>query len=140
MRVLFQVHTINISVAVWVGVIALSGIATDNGVILATYLKQRFEAAPPTTIAEVRERTVEAGNRRVRACMMTTATTLIALLPVVTSTGRGADVMVPMALPAIGGMIFALGALFVVPVLYALVEELKLRASQRAGGSHAAQL
>ncbi len=140
MRDLFQVHTINISVAVWVGVIALSGIATDNGVILATYLKQRFEAAPPTTIAEVRERTVEAGNRRVRACMMTTATTLIALLPVVTSTGRGADVMVPMALPAIGGMIFALGALFVVPVLYALVEELKLRASQRAGGSHAAQL
>ena len=126
MRDLFQVHPVNLSVAVWVGFIALVGIATDNGVILATYLKQRFEAAPPKTRDDVRERALEAGTRRVRPCMMTTATTLLALLPVITSTGRGADVMVPMALPAAGGMFLALVTLFVVPVLYALVEESRL--------------
>ena len=126
MQDLFRVHPINMSVAVWVGVIALVGIATDNGVILATYLSQRFRDEPPQVIADVRARTQEAGQRRVRACMMTTATTLIALLPVITSSGRGADVMVPMALPAVGGMLFALGSLFVVPVLYCLMEEGRL--------------
>jgi Cu(I)/Ag(I) efflux system membrane protein CusA/SilA len=58
---------------------------------------------------------------------MTTATTTLALLPVLTSTGRGADVMVPMAIPSIGGMTVALITIFVVPTLYCLVEELKLR-------------
>jgi len=54
---------------------------------------------------------------------MTTATTLLALLPILTSTGRGADIMIPMAIPAFGGMVFQLITLFVVPVLYALREE-----------------
>ena len=97
---LFHAGTINLSVAVWVGVIALVGIATDTGVVMATYLVQRFRQAPPTTISDIHERTVEAGKRRVRPCLMTTATTALALLPVVTSQGRGADVMVPMALPS----------------------------------------
>lgn len=127
LRAIFQVSTINLSVAVWVGFIALIGIATDDGVIIATYLKQQFEVSPPRTVQDVRDRTLEAGLRRVRPCLMTTATTLLALLPVITSTGRGADVMGPMAVPAVGGMSLALVTLFVVPVLYALGEELRLR-------------
>ena len=70
---------------------------------------------------------VEGGRRRIRACLMTTATTILALLPVVTSGGRGADVMIPMALPLIGGMGIELLTLFVVPTLYAMVEEHSLR-------------
>ena len=127
MQHLFHVGTINLSVAVWVGVIALLGIATDTGVVMATYLAQRFRAAPAHTVDEVRERAIEAGQRRVRPCLMTTATTALALLPVITSQGRGADVMVPMALPSVGGMGAILLTLFVVPVLYAWVEERRLR-------------
>ncbi|MEZ4321808.1 MAG: efflux RND transporter permease subunit [Myxococcota bacterium] len=128
MRDLFQVGTVNLSVAVWIGVIALIGIATDDGVVMATYLHQVFERSPPTTVDEVRARTLEAGSRRVRPCLMTTATTLLALLPVVTSQGRGADIMVPLALPALGGMTIELVTLFVVPVLYSAYEEWRLPA------------
>lgn len=134
MRDLFQVGTVNLSVAVWVGVIALIGIATDDGVVLATYLKQRFEADPPHSRAEVRARTLEAGLRRVRPCLMTTATTILALLPVITSRGRGADIMMPIALPVFGGMVIELITLFVVPVLFCALEEGKLRAMKNAEG------
>ncbi len=126
-RTLFQVRNINMSVAVWVGFIALVGIATDNGVVLATYLHQRFAGAPPTSIDDIRERTIEAGVRRARPCLMASATTILALLPVITSTGKGADVMLPMALPSMGGMTVALVTLFLVPVLFAMVEERKAR-------------
>jgi Cu(I)/Ag(I) efflux system membrane protein CusA/SilA len=127
MQHLFHVDAINLSVAVWVGVIALLGIATDTGVVMATYLAQRFRAAPAFTVDEVRSRAIEAAQRRVRPCLMTTATTALALLPVITSQGRGADVMVPMALPSVGGMGAILLTLFVVPVLYAWVEERRLQ-------------
>jgi Cu(I)/Ag(I) efflux system membrane protein CusA/SilA len=123
MQELFRVGTVNLSVAVWVGVIALLGIATDTGVVMATYLAQRFRALPPQSVEEVHERTVEAALRRVRPCLMTTATTALALLPILTSQGRGADVMVPMALPSVGGMGAILLTLVVVPVLYAWTEE-----------------
>ncbi len=126
MQHLFHVDTINLSVAVWVGVIALLGIATDTGVVMATYLAQRFRAEPAHTTDDVHERTIEAATRRVRPCLMTTATTALALLPVITSQGRGADVMVPMALPSIGGMGAILLTLFVVPILYAWVEERRI--------------
>ena len=131
MRDLFQVRTVNMSVAVWIGVIALVGIATDDGVVISTYLHQRFEQAPPATVEEVRQRTLEAGSRRVRPCLMTTATTILALLPVITSQGRGSDIMMPMALPSVGGMAIELMTLFVVPVLFCAVEELRLRTSRR---------
>jgi Cu(I)/Ag(I) efflux system membrane protein CusA/SilA len=132
LRTLFQVHTVNMSVAVWVGFIALVGIATDDGVVMSTYLKQRFAASVPESLEDVRQLTLEAGVRRVRPCLMTTATTLLALLPVVTSTGRGADVMAPMALPLIGGMGVELLTLFVIPVLYCMGEEWRLRRRLRA--------
>ena len=129
MRELFRVDTVNMSVAVWVGFIALIGLATDNGVILATYLDQQFKSGAASSVAEVRARVAVAGLRRVRPCLMTTATTMLALLPVITSRGRGADVMVPMAVPLLGGMAVALLALLVVPTLYALVEERALDAA-----------
>lgn len=123
---LFQVGPVHLSVAVWVGFIALIGIATDDGVVMATYLDQRFADSPPSTVAEVRARTVEAGVRRIRPCLMTTATTWLALLPVITSQGRGSDLMLPLALPIVGGMAVELVTLFVVPALYSAVEERRL--------------
>ncbi|WP_018477619.1 efflux RND transporter permease subunit [Pontibacter roseus] len=127
MRELFQMRAFNLSVAVWVGFIALFGIATDDGVVMGTYLKQSFERNTPNTRAGVREAVLEAGIRRVRPCIMTTATTLLALLPVLTSSGRGSDIMIPMAIPSFGGMTVALITLFIVPVLYSWREELKLK-------------
>lgn len=127
LRDLFQMHTINLSVAVWVGFIALFGIATDDGVLIATYLDQSFRKNKPTSLMEVREATIEAGLRRVRPALMTVSTTMIALLPVLTSKGRGADIMIPMAIPTFGGMAFAIISIFVVPVLYSLREERKIK-------------
>jgi Cu(I)/Ag(I) efflux system membrane protein CusA/SilA len=127
MRDLFQVHPINMSVAVWVGFLALFGIASDDGVIVATYLGQEFARKQPKTVEEVREATIKAGKRRIRPCLMTTATTILALLPVLTSSGRGADIMIPMAIPSFGGMFFALITLFVVPVSYSWLKERRLK-------------
>ena len=126
-RELFQVHAINLSVAVWVGFLALFGIATDNGVILATYLDDVFKREKPKTLEEVHKATIEAGARRVRPCLMTTATTILALIPVLTSTGRGSDIMVPMAIPSFGGMLIQIFTLLLVPVLYAMIKEIKLK-------------
>ena len=131
-RDLFQVRPFNLSIAVWVGFIALFGIATDNGVLIATYLKQRFEKHTPRTSEDIRAAVLEAAQRRIRPALMTTATTLLALLPVLTSRGRGADIMVPMAIPSFGGMAIALLTVFVVPVLYCGVAE--FRAHRRAEG------
>jgi len=125
-RSLFQMHPINLSIAVWVGFLALFGIATDDGVLISTYLKQRFDAVQPKSVSEVREAAVYAGSRRIRPAMMTTATTILALIPILTATGRGADVMVPMAIPSFGGMVFEVLTVFVVPVLYTWREERRL--------------
>lgn len=127
LRDLFQIHPINLSVAVWVGFIALFGIATDDGVLMATYLDQSFGKAELKNEEQIRETVIEAGKKRVRPCLMTTATTLLALLPILTSTGRGSDVMVPMAIPSFGGMLIALITLFVVPVLYSYYKEAELK-------------
>ena len=127
MRALFQVGPINLSVAVWVGFLALFGIASDNGVITATYLRQVFARQRPSSREAIRRAALEAGVHRVRPCLMTVATTILALLPVLTATGRGADIMVPMAIPTFGGMVFTVATMQVVPVLYCAVEEQKLR-------------
>jgi Cu(I)/Ag(I) efflux system membrane protein CusA/SilA len=127
MRALFQLHAINLSVAVWVGFLALFGIATDDGVVIATYLTQSFEKRRTETVAQLRAATVAAGLRRVRPCLMTSATTILALLPVLTATGRGADIMIPMAIPSLGGMSLVMLTMFTVPVLFCLVEEIKLK-------------
>jgi Cu(I)/Ag(I) efflux system membrane protein CusA/SilA len=130
MRDLFQMGTINLSVAVWVGFIALFGIATDNGVLIATYLDQSFARNQPSDLNEVRKTVVEAGVRRIRPALMTAGTTMIALLPILTSTGRGADIMIPMAIPSFGGMAISLITVFLVPVLYSMGKESKLKRRQ----------
>jgi Cu(I)/Ag(I) efflux system membrane protein CusA/SilA len=126
LRTLFQIGPVNLSVAVWVGFLALFGIATDDGVVMATYLEQSFRRRQPETRQGVREAVVAAARRRIRPCLMTSATTILALLPVLSSTGRGSDVMVPMAIPVFGGMIAVLLAEFLTPVLYATVHELRV--------------
>lgn len=126
-RDLFQIQTINLSVAVWVGFLALFGIATDDGVLVATFLQDSFQKNQPSTIAEVRDAVVEGGLRRVRPAMMTTATTILALLPILTSTGRGSDIMLPMAIPSFGGMSLQMITMFTVPVLFAMREEWRLK-------------
>ena len=130
-RDLFQMHPVNLSVAVWVGFIALFGIATDDGVVMATYLTQTFERNIPENKKEVRAAVVEAGEKRIRPCLMTTATTILALLPILTSTGRGSDIMIPMAIPSFGGMLIALITLFVVPVLYSWKKEFQLKKASK---------
>ncbi|MGO2103362.1 MAG: efflux RND transporter permease subunit [Psychroflexus halocasei] len=127
LRDLFQMHPINLSVAVWVGFIALFGIATDDGVVMATYLTQTFDRNKPENKMEIRNSIVEAGQKRIRPCLMTTATTILALLPILTSTGRGSDIMIPMAIPSFGGMLIALITLFVVPVLFSMKKEFQLK-------------
>lgn len=135
MRELFSVQPLNLSVAVWVGFLALFGIATDDGVVMGTYLKQSFEKATIKTKQDIRNAVIAAGKRRVGPCLMTTATTILALLPVITATGRGADLMLPMAIPSIGGMLLAMLTMFVVPVMFSLYHELALKRSSKSSQS-----
>jgi Cu(I)/Ag(I) efflux system membrane protein CusA/SilA len=131
MRELFQIQNINLSVAVWVGFLALFGIATDDGVLVATFLKDSFKKNNPTDTAGIRDAIVEGGLRRVRPAMMTTATTILALLPVLTSTGRGSDIMLPMAIPSFGGMLLQVITMFTVPILFSLWKEGALFINQK---------
>lgn len=117
-REIFNIQAFNLSIAVWVGFLALFGIATDNGVILASRISQQLGEDKPGSSKDRLESIVAASRLRVRACLMTTATTLIALLPIFTSQGRGSDIMIPMAIPSMGGMLVVLMTLFVVPVLF----------------------
>ncbi|MHC4882537.1 MAG: efflux RND transporter permease subunit [Planctomycetota bacterium] len=127
LRQLFNIHTYNLSVAVWVGFLALFGIATDDGVLMMTYLTQQFRKSSPDSVDAIRDATITAAHRRVRPALMTSATTILALLPVLTSTGRGADIMVPMAIPSFGGMILAVIVIFIVPTLFCWLQERKIK-------------
>lgn len=130
LREVFQIQKVNLSVAVWVGFIALFGIATDAAVVIATYLDQVFRREKPKDQKGVRDAVIEAGKQRVRPTLMTSATTLLALLPILSSTGRGSDIMVPMAIPSFGGMMVALITLFVIPVLYSWREERMIKRNE----------
>jgi Cu(I)/Ag(I) efflux system membrane protein CusA/SilA len=117
---------IEMNTAIWVGLIALIGIAEDDGIVIATYMEQLFARRPLRTIQDIREATVEAGRRRIRPCLMTGFTTFAALLPVMLATGRGSDVARAMALPVFFGMAVELVSLFIVPVAYCGYMEFKL--------------
>ncbi len=134
LRTLFQVHQVNLSVAVWVGFLALFGIVTDDGVLMATYLKERFHRDKPNSIADIRSTVVDGAMRRIRPAMMVTATTLLGFLPILTSTGRGSDIMAPMAIPAFGGLFIEMISIFIVPVLFCLWQEWRWRFQK--GGNH----
>ncbi|UAM99962.1 efflux RND transporter permease subunit [Polaribacter litorisediminis] len=135
MRNLFHMKTINLSVAVWVGFIALFGIATDDGVVMATYLTQTFEREKPSDKESIRAAALKAAEKRIRPCLMTTVTTILALLPVLTSTGKGSDIMIPMAIPIFGGMVIDITSYFIVPVLFSWREELRLKRKEKKENS-----
>ena len=134
LRELFHLHPVNLSVAVWVGFLALFGLAVDDGVVMHTYIEQRLAADRPRTREEIRASILEAGLRRIRPCLMTTATTFLALLPVLTSTGRGADLLLPMALPIVGGITLGVFDWFTVPVLASWLEERRAAVLRRTSG------
>lgn len=115
----------NLSVAVWVGFLVLFGVVDDDGVVMGTYLENVFKDRQFSSVQEIREAVVEAGLKRIRPCLMTSATTIIGLLPIFWATGRGSDVMQPMAVPSMGGMAVSIITLFILPCIFAAVEEWK---------------
>ncbi len=117
---------VEMNTAIWVGFIALFGISVDDGIVMATYLEQIFFRRRLERVEDLREATIEAGQRRIRPCLMTAFTTFAALLPVMSATGRGADVAKAMALPVFAGMLIELVSLFVVPVLYCAYMEFRM--------------
>ncbi|MCB0272491.1 MAG: efflux RND transporter permease subunit [Bdellovibrionales bacterium] len=124
--ILLWIGGFNTSVAVWVGFIALFGIAVDDGVVMMTYLQTAVKEQRPKHWEDLKACIVEAGTRRIRPLIMTTSTTIVALLPVMWSTTTGSEVMKPMAIPALGGMMVELITLFMVPVTYSYFEQKKL--------------
>lgn len=123
---LIWIFGFNISVAVWVGFIALFGIAVDDGVVMMTYIEREMKRVKPQNINQLKTVIIEAGSRRIRPLLMTTTTTIFALLPVIWSTSVGSEVIKPMALPVLGGMLFMLIGLFAVPSLFMFYEKKSL--------------
>ncbi|MDH5464028.1 MAG: efflux RND transporter permease subunit, partial [Thiovulaceae bacterium] len=124
--ILLWIGDFNTSVAVWVGFIALFGIAVDDGVVMITYLQQTMKKNRPKNWDELKQRIIEAGSRRIRPLVMTTTTTIVALIPIMWSTSTGSEVMKPMAIPILGGMLVELVTLFIVPVVFSYFEHKKL--------------
>ncbi len=115
----------NLSVAVWVGIIALAGVAAETGVVMLVYLDEVYERrvreGRMTTAQDLRDAIMEGAVQRVRPKMMTVAAIMGGLLPIMWTTGTGADVMKRIAAPMIGGMVSStLLTLVVIPVLYML--------------------
>ena len=109
----------NLSVAVWVGLIALAGLDAETGIVMLLYLDLSWREAKPATREEAREAVVHGAVKRIRPKMMTVATILVGLLPVLWSHGTGADVMKRIAAPMVGGVVTsALLELVVYPALY----------------------
>lgn len=115
----------NLSVAVWVGFLVLFGVVDDDGVVISTYLEGVFRNAKFQSVEEIRQAVLQAGLKRIRPCLMTISTTLFGLMPIFWTTGRGSDIMQPMAIPSLGGMSVSLITLFIVPCLFCAVEEWK---------------
>ena len=119
---------VEMNTAMWVGFIALFGLAADDGIVMATYMRETLSRKVIRNVVDIREAIYEAGLKRIRPCTMTTITTLVALLPVLTSVGRGSDVARAMALPVFGGMLIEPFTTFIVPTLYCAYIEFKMRA------------
>ncbi|MCC6465267.1 MAG: efflux RND transporter permease subunit, partial [Planctomycetes bacterium] len=122
---------IYLTVAVAVGFISVLGVTTDDGVVMGTYIEELHHERKPATVAALRETVVAAGCTRIRPALMTAATTLIGLSPLLWTTGRGSDVLQPMALPAIGGTLIELISIFIVPVAMCWRKERLLRRAQQ---------
>ena len=126
LRDVFQISTIHLSVAVWVGFLALFGIATDDGVLISSLIQNEIDKSDPQDFSELKQAIVRASTVRAKACLMTSATTILVLLPVFTSQGKGAEIMIPMAVPIFGGMCVAILALFFNPLMFLMYYKSKL--------------
>jgi Cu(I)/Ag(I) efflux system membrane protein CusA/SilA len=124
---------VNLSVAVWVGFIALFGVVDDSSVVMLDFLERQFAGREPRSIADIRAMVMEASLKRVRPLLMSTATTVFGLMPIFLTHGRGSDIMQPMAIPSVGGMSIQLITLFIAPCIYCMVQEIKYR--RRVGSS-----
>jgi Cu(I)/Ag(I) efflux system membrane protein CusA/SilA len=117
----------NFSVAVWVGFIALFGNAVETGVVIVVYLQNAFEEKfknAAVTVAGIHEAVVEGSLLRLRPILMTAFTSVIGLIPMITSTGTGAEVTRPLALVVMTGLTTSvLLTLIVIPVLFAMLRE-----------------
>ncbi len=133
--ILLDYYGAYLTVAVWVGFIAVFGIAADDGIVIGTYIQQVIAKRKPTTVEGVRAAVLEAGQKRIRPALMTSVTTILALIPIFLTEGRGSDVMRPMAVPSIGGMIVAAITWFVVPMAYCALEERRIRRTRISGDS-----
>ena len=127
----------NFSVAVWIGFIALYGLAVETGIVMVVYLHEaldrRLQAHQlgkrgPVTMQDITEATIEGSVLRLRPKIMTVGTSLIGLIPIMWSTGVGADVMQPLAAPMIGGLITStIHVLIVTPILFSYMKEYALK-------------
>jgi Cu(I)/Ag(I) efflux system membrane protein CusA/SilA len=134
--IMLAMWDVNLSIAVWVGFLVLFGVVDDDGVIISTYLEGVFDKATFQSVEEVRDAVVQAGLKRIRPSLMTISTTIFGLMPIFWATGRGSDVMQPMAIPSVGGMVVSLFVtIFVVPCLFCAVEEWKWKRAQRKTGN-----
>lgn len=134
--IMLGIWGVNLSVAVWVGFLVLFGVVDDDGVVIGTYLEGLFDDGRKfSSVGEIRDTVIDAGLKRIRPCLMTAATTILGLMPIFWSTGRGSDVMIPMAIPSVGGMSISLITLFIVPCLFCAVEEWKWKRTQRLARS-----
>jgi copper/silver efflux system protein len=122
----------NFSVAVWVGYIALFGIAVETGVVMVVYLHEaldhRLASGVPLRHEDIETAVIEGAVQRLRPKLMTVSVVLASLIPILWETGVGSDVMKPIAAPLVGGMITStIHVLILVPVFFALMKERSLR-------------
>src|SRR5437762_10156480 len=122
----------NLSVAVWVGYIALFGIAVETGVVMVVYLHEAFErrlaSGAPLTAEGIQDAAIEGAVQRLRPKLMTVTAVLASLVPILWESGIGSDVMKPIAAPIVGGMITStIHVLILVPVFFVLMKERALR-------------
>jgi copper/silver efflux system protein len=126
----------NFSVAVWVGYIALFGIAVETGVVMVVYLHEALErhiaSSAPLTKQAIEDAAIEGAVRRLRPKLMTVTAVLASLVPILWETGVGSDVMKPIAAPIVGGMITStIHVLILVPVFFVMIKERALRRQTR---------
>jgi len=118
----------NFSVAVWVGYIALFGIAVETGVVMVVYLhealEKRIQQGVALTSMDIEDAVIEGAVHRLRPKLMTVTAVLASLIPILWETGIGSDVMKPIAAPIVGGMITStIHVLILVPVFFVMMKE-----------------
>ena len=132
----------NFSVAVWVGYIALYGVAVQTGVVMVVYLHEaldrRLRQGGEMTERDVREATIAGSVLRLRPKLMTVSVVMAGLVPILWSTGVGSDIMKPIAAPIVGGMVTStIHVLVITPVIFCLMKSRALRrGTLRASGMH----